>query len=197
LPRSALARSGTSRRRPASLELLRVLREAMGFALPEPEDRMREDELRVVSLIQKLATSGSPTSVLVRLTRVYGDALRRIAEVEADWWHTYVVLPSLASGMTEAEMHEATLGFGVELAPLLEAGDPGDLPRAPGAHVDREPDRGDRGRTRPHRTSRSPGRTAGDLLPRHHRLHAAHRGTRRRGGDGAGGSFDAARPAAG
>ena len=102
------------------LELLRVLREALGFALPEPDDRMREDELRVVPLIRKLVSRGFPTSVLDRLLRVYGDALRRIAEVEADWWHRYVVLPSLASGMTEVEMHEATLGFGVELAPLLE-----------------------------------------------------------------------------
>jgi adenylate cyclase len=102
------------------LELLRVLREAFGFALPDPDDRMREDELRVVPLIQKLVSQGFPTSVLDRLVRVYGDALRRIAEVEADWWHRFVVLPSLASGMTEVEMHEATLAFGVELAPLLE-----------------------------------------------------------------------------
>ena len=40
------------------MELLRVLREALGFALPEPDDRMREDELRVVPLIQKAASSG-------------------------------------------------------------------------------------------------------------------------------------------
>jgi adenylate cyclase len=102
------------------LELLRVLREAIGFALPEPDDRMREDELRIVPLIQKLVSGGVPTSVVDRLLRVYGDALRRIAEVEADWWHTYVVLPSLATGMTDAEMHEATLGFGEEATPLLE-----------------------------------------------------------------------------
>jgi adenylate cyclase len=102
------------------LELLRVLREAFGFALPDPDDRMREDELRVVPLIRKLVSQGFPTSVLDRLVRVYGDALRRIAEVEADWWHRFVVVPRLASGMTEVEMHEATLAFGVELAPLLE-----------------------------------------------------------------------------
>ncbi len=102
------------------LELLRVLREAFGFALPDPDDRMREDELRVVPLIQKLVSSGFPTSVLDRLVRVYGDSLRRIAEVEADWWHRFVVLPTLASGKSEVEMHEATLEFGVELAPLLE-----------------------------------------------------------------------------
>ena len=81
---------------------------------------MREDELRVVPLIQKLVAQGFPTSVLDRLVRVYGDALHRIAEVEADWWHRYVVLPSLEAGMSEKEMHESTLGFGVELAPLLE-----------------------------------------------------------------------------
>jgi adenylate cyclase len=102
------------------VELLRVFREAIGFALPEPDDWMREDELRIVPLIQKLVSRGVPTSVLDRLLRVYGDALRRIAEVEADWWHTHVVLPSLASGMTDAEMHEATLGFGEETRPLLE-----------------------------------------------------------------------------
>jgi adenylate cyclase len=80
---------------------------------------MREDELRIVPLIRTLV-SRVPTFVVDRLLRVYGDALRRIAEVEADWWHRYVVLPSLASGMTDAEMHEATLGFGEEATPLLE-----------------------------------------------------------------------------
>jgi class 3 adenylate cyclase len=102
------------------LELLRVLREAIGFALPDPDDRMREDELRIVPLIRTLVSGGFPASVVERLLRVYGDALRRIAESEADWWRTYVAKPSVASGMTEAEMHEATLGFGAELAPLLE-----------------------------------------------------------------------------
>jgi adenylate cyclase len=102
------------------LELLRVVREAIGFALPDPDDRMREDEVRIVPVIRVLVSRGIPESVVERLLRVYGDAFRRIAEVEADWWHTYVVLPSLATGMTEAEMHEATLGFGEEAAPLIE-----------------------------------------------------------------------------
>ena len=102
------------------LDVLRVLREAIGFALPEPDDRMREDELRVVPILLTLVSRGLPADVLERLLRVYGDALRRIAEVEADWWHRYVVLPSLAAGRTEVEMHEETLEFGVKLAPLLE-----------------------------------------------------------------------------
>jgi adenylate cyclase len=102
------------------IDVLRVLREAIGFALPEPDDRMREDELRVVPILQMLIARGIPASVLDQLLRVYGDSLRRIAEVEADWWHRYIVLPSLAAGKTEVEMHEETLEVGVELAPLLE-----------------------------------------------------------------------------
>ena len=102
------------------IDVLRALREAIGFALPEPDDRMREDELRVVPILQILIARGIPASVLDQLLRVYGDSLRRIAEVEADWWHRYVVVPSLASGKTEVEMHEETLEVGVQLAPLLE-----------------------------------------------------------------------------
>jgi adenylate cyclase len=102
------------------LELLTVVREAVGFALPDPDDPMREDELRVVPLIRVLVARGFPTSIIERLLRVYGDAFRRIAETEAHWWLTQIALPSLASGMTQAEMHEATLGLGEELAPLLE-----------------------------------------------------------------------------
>jgi adenylate cyclase len=102
------------------LELLAVVREAMGFALPDADDRMREDELRVIPLIRALVSRGFPTPVVDRLLRVYGDAFRRIAETETDWWRTYVAQPSLAWGMTDAEMHEATLGFGEELAPLME-----------------------------------------------------------------------------
>jgi adenylate cyclase len=102
------------------LELLTVVREAIGFALPDPDDRMREDELRVVPAIQVMISRGFPAAVVERSLRVYGDAFRRIAETEADWWHTQVALPSLASGLTEAEMHEATLGLGEELAPLIE-----------------------------------------------------------------------------
>jgi len=102
------------------LELLTVVREAIGFALPDPDDRMREDELRIVPLLRLQLSRGFPASVVERSLRVYGDALRRIAETEADWWRTQVSLPTLAEGLTEAEMHEATIGFGEELAPLIE-----------------------------------------------------------------------------
>lgn len=79
----------------------------MGFAAPQPEDRLRENELQIVPLVEAQISEGFRLAVIERWLRVYGDSLRRIAETEVDWWHTEVVLPLLKSGMTPAEMMEA------------------------------------------------------------------------------------------
>ena len=89
------------------VELLMVIREAVGFAEPQPEDRLRENELQIVPLVEAQISQGFRLTVIERWLRVYGDSLRRIAETEVDWWHTEVELPLLKSGMTPAEMIEA------------------------------------------------------------------------------------------
>ena len=117
---SSLSFRGVSEREGIPLELLPVVRQAVGFAQADPDDPLREDELRVVPLLRLQLSRGFDPAVVERSLRVYGDALRRIAETEADWWHTQVSFPRLASGMTEAQMQEATIEFGEELAPLIE-----------------------------------------------------------------------------
>jgi adenylate cyclase len=103
------------------LELLLALREAAGFAAPRPEDRVRENELLTVPLIQAQVAEGFRPRVIERWLRVYGDSLRRIAETEGDWWHTEVEVPLLESGMTPAEMMEAADSQVVQrIAPLLD-----------------------------------------------------------------------------
>lgn len=89
------------------VDLLMVIREAVGFAEPQPEDRLREQELQIVPLVEAQICEGFRLAVIERWLRVYGDSLRRIAETEVDWWHTEVELPLLKSGMTPAEMIEA------------------------------------------------------------------------------------------
>jgi DNA-binding transcriptional MerR regulator len=89
------------------VELLMVIREAVGFAEPQPEDRLRENELQIVPLVEAQICEGFRLTVIERWLRVYGDSLRRIAETEVDWWHTEVELPLLKSGMTPADMIEA------------------------------------------------------------------------------------------
>jgi len=127
------------------VELLLVIREAAGFAEPQPRDRVRENELLIAPLIEAQAAEGFRPRVIERWLRVYGDSLRRIAETEGDWWHTEVEAPLLESGKTPAEMMQAADSQGRSADRALPR--PGDhrlVPRSPGTHMDEEHPRRDR-----------------------------------------------------
>jgi adenylate cyclase len=102
------------------LDLLKVVREAVGFAEPRPEDSVREDELSIVPAIELQLSNGFRPVVIERWLRVCADSLRRITETETDWYGTEVVRPLLESGMTEPEMLEAQADVGSRIAPLIE-----------------------------------------------------------------------------
>jgi adenylate cyclase len=86
------------------LHLLMLIREATGGAMPNPHDRVREDELAVVPLIEvELAMGFRPISIERRL-RVLGDSLRRVAETGSDAWRSDLTEPMLAKGATAIEM---------------------------------------------------------------------------------------------
>jgi adenylate cyclase len=109
-----------SERTGVRLELLHVVREAIGFAEPRPEDHVREDELSVVPAIELQLSKGFRPVVIERWLRVCADSLRRIAETETDWYKTEAVQPLLEAGMTEGEMLDAQADFGSRMAPLTE-----------------------------------------------------------------------------
>jgi len=102
------------------LELLMVVREAVGFAEPHPEDTLHDNELSVVPLLQLQLSEGFRPVVIERWLRVYGDSLRRIAEAEAAWWNSEVEMALVASGMTEGEMLQAQADLGSQMTPLIE-----------------------------------------------------------------------------
>jgi adenylate cyclase len=102
------------------LELLLVVREAVGFAAPQPQDQVHQYELSVVPAIELQLAKGFRPVLIERWLRVYGDSLRRIAETEATWWHSEVEVPLLGSGLTEGEMLEAQADLGSQMAPLFE-----------------------------------------------------------------------------
>lgn len=81
-------------------EVLSVVREAMGLEPPSLEDRVREDELKVIPFVQAQVRLGFRPPAIERLLRVTGESMRRIAEQEADWWRTEVIEPAFAAGMT-------------------------------------------------------------------------------------------------
>ena len=101
------------------VELLMVIREAMGSASPLPDDRVREDELLVVPLVQMQHQNGFRPAVIERAMRVNGDALRRIAETESDWWSSEVMQPILQSGRDPLAMTAAIEDVSLELSPAL------------------------------------------------------------------------------
>jgi adenylate cyclase len=102
------------------LQLLMVVREAVGFAVPGPEDTVREDELSVVPVIELQLATGYRPVVIERWLRVCGDGLRRIAETETAGWRSEVVMALLASGMTEVELSQAQADLGSRMAPFTE-----------------------------------------------------------------------------
>jgi len=102
------------------LELVQNVREAIGFAHPNADDPVRDDELGVLPLIKMQLSRGFPIAVVERWLRVYGESLRRIAETEADWYRIHVMKPLLDAGMGYGEMLEASALFGAESAPLAD-----------------------------------------------------------------------------
>lgn len=109
-----------SEQRAIPMDVLVVLREALGFAQPAPEDLVRQDELRIVPLIELQLSKGFRSNVIEQSLRVYGESLRRIAETEAAWWRTEIQLPHLASGLSEVEMLDLTNQWGEEMTTLVD-----------------------------------------------------------------------------
>jgi class 3 adenylate cyclase len=102
------------------MDLLKAVREAIGLSEPRPDDRVREDELSIVQLIDLLLTNGFQPIVIERWLRVCADSMRRVAETETDWWRTEVEMPLLEGGMSTAQMLETQADFGSRIAPFME-----------------------------------------------------------------------------
>lgn len=85
-----------SERTGVAVELLMLIREASGGAVPDPDDRIREDEAEVVPYIRLQMQMGYSRRSMERMLRVMGDSLRRTAETEGEAWRTDIMEPYLA-----------------------------------------------------------------------------------------------------
>ena len=100
------------------LEVLTVIREAIGMAQPSPDDRLRDDEMAIVPFIELQMAEGFRPAAIERLLRVQGDSTRRIAEQEAAWWNSEVIERATAEGKGPEEVANAELTD--RIAPLSE-----------------------------------------------------------------------------
>jgi adenylate cyclase len=87
------------------------VREAMGFAAPSPDDRVRQDELGVLPLLEFQLRNGFRPTIVERALRVSGDSMRRVAETEADWFRSEILQPLLDKGWTGAQISRNVARF--------------------------------------------------------------------------------------
>ncbi|HEU4571775.1 MAG TPA: adenylate/guanylate cyclase domain-containing protein [Candidatus Limnocylindrales bacterium] len=109
-----------SERTGVPVELLMVTREAMGGREPAPDDRMRDYELEVVPLLAFQIANGSRPAATERTLRGFGDSLRRLTEVEAEWWRSEIQGPHLAAGRDPGAMGDLTADLASRLDPLSD-----------------------------------------------------------------------------
>jgi class 3 adenylate cyclase len=93
-----------SARTEVPVEVLLTLRDATGGKQASPTDRVREDELQIVPLIELQLSLGFRPAAVERALRVYGHSLRRVAEAEAEWWRSEIQDRMLASGASADEV---------------------------------------------------------------------------------------------
>lgn len=87
-----------------SLELLQVIRESTGFARPEPEDSVHDEELDLIPVVKVALDAGADPVAIERLVRVWGESMRRISEAASNFYHAQIEVPLLRSGMSEAQV---------------------------------------------------------------------------------------------
>ncbi len=92
-----------SERTGVPLELLMLIREAIGMAQPSADDLLREDELAIVPFLQIQVDEGFRSVSIERLLRVQGEGTRKIAEQEGAWWYAEVIAPAIAAGKSADE----------------------------------------------------------------------------------------------
>jgi adenylate cyclase len=103
------------------LGLLKSALVAMGFARVAPDERIREDELEVVPLLQLGLSSGVLNQAWTsRIGRAYGEGLRPIAKVESETFHARFELPVLTSGLDPHKTMELASQLAGEFVPLVD-----------------------------------------------------------------------------
>ena len=102
-------------------EALAAIRESLGEAPPSPGDRLGEEELVILSLVEYQHSVGMRPHVIEQALRVYGESLRRMAETEAEWFRSEIVQPMIARGSTEADVARFTAEMSPRLSELSDA----------------------------------------------------------------------------
>lgn len=102
------------------LRLLQGIQEAMGFAAPDPDDRVPRDDAVLAELARVVLDIGASDEGVRRLFRVYADNVRRLAMAEADLYLEELEKPWADSGTDESELMLRGAEVGRRMAGLVD-----------------------------------------------------------------------------
>jgi adenylate cyclase len=93
-----------------------------GFGLPppRPDERVREEDLDIVSGLTILFTAGLGEGEVLRAARVWGDGVRRVAQHQVHSFHELIEEPFRRQGLSDDQALGAALSqVGVRLIPYV------------------------------------------------------------------------------
>jgi adenylate cyclase len=102
------------------MELVQRVHEASGLGRPQPDDPIHPLDRDLLASAQLGRMLGLDDGVLIRIARVYGENVRRIAQAEPEFYHDHVEAPLLASGLDERQMREAASQMSDHLAEVVQ-----------------------------------------------------------------------------
>jgi adenylate cyclase len=89
--------------------LLERLYVAFGLPRPEPDEHVREEDLRLLKVVPVLFGAGVPEGEILRLARVWGDSARRVAQFQNHYFHRSIEEPFRQRGLRDNGAFEAAL----------------------------------------------------------------------------------------
>ncbi len=98
-------------------DMIRRVWGLIGFPADEL-DAIGEDDLQLLRYIAAVIDAGLPTVAFLQLVRVYGQAMRAVADAEVRLFHLYVHEPLIRDGVPGLEMAEEMEGLARDLLPL-------------------------------------------------------------------------------
>jgi adenylate cyclase len=101
------------------LPLVLGLHEAIGFQPPDPDGRVRHDELVMVELAAAMLEAGMSEAAVRRVFHLYADNLRRLATAEAELYRAEVETRLREAGMTAADLMRSGSEVGNRTVPLV------------------------------------------------------------------------------
>jgi class 3 adenylate cyclase len=120
LPRLDLTYLDYARERSLDPESVVRLQEALGLEPPNLADAMREGEPEILELLTTMVSVGFGQDAVLRIFRVYADALRRLGQAEAELFEAEIEGPGRAKGVSEQELLDLGVQIGHQVVPLME-----------------------------------------------------------------------------